>query len=223
MAEAIISRRGYGIDGKPQLRTETITGNTNWIVPLTRGNNSISVRLFGGGAAGTQSYGGGGGWMNNGEFTNLTPNQIIQITIGDGGNNIGTQSGGTTSFGTYLSANGGSGINGGSGGGGWEGGKGYQFGGGGGNANGGDGGIWGGGGGGFYKNGGNGGTYGGGGGCGMPVIEIAFHGGNGGIYGGGGTGGRLSRASGPDHGTGRTDGYPPPDLGGPPQHHRHHE
>ena len=153
MAEAIISRRGSNQSGpkvNKVLRTETITGNTNWTVPISV-NNEFSVRIFGGGGVSP----GGGGWMNNGEFT-LTPNDTIQITIGRGGNwqNRYQHTGGTSSFGTYLSAVGGDELNGGSGGGG--GGIGYQFGGGGGSYNGGRGGIWGGGGGGGGGFGGNG-------------------------------------------------------------------
>ena len=67
MAEAIISRRGYGVDGKPELRTETISTNMTWTVPSSiRGN--ISVLLAGGGGGGTAvgSSGGGGGGYGHG-------------------------------------------------------------------------------------------------------------------------------------------------------------
>ena len=116
MSEAIISRRGYTAEGKPQLMTETITDSREWTVPNVRGN--ISVLIFGGGSAGSRStyhgWGGGSGWMNNGEFA-LANGTSISITIGKGGNNrVG---GGTTAFGIYLSANGASGFSGGSGGG----------------------------------------------------------------------------------------------------------
>lgn len=138
-----------------KLQTELVTSNKTWTVPNHAGN--IYVRIFGGGGGGSNKYltrtttqnyyskaGGGGGWMNNGEL-NLGNGQSIQITIGSGGsfgNNTGAGSGGTTSFGSYLSANGGGGAtasgvcvggNGGSGGGGMYGGGGigYQFGGGG--------------------------------------------------------------------------------------------
>ena len=191
MAEAIISRRGYNASGKPELRTETITGSTNWVVPKHVG--SISVRIFGAGASSYMS--GGSGWMNNADFNNLTTGQTIKITIGEGKN---ASSGGTTSFGTYLSANGGSWQSGGAGG---PGGTGYQFGGG----VGGNGGTWGGGGGGWsigdesYKaDGGSGGLYGGGGG-GCPIISYRYSsatsskGGNGGTYGGGGGGASALR------------------------------
>ena len=208
MSEAIISRRGWTDEGKPQLRTEIITSNVNWQVPKLRGNNTVSVLIFGGGGY-VQNGCGGSGWMNNGEFTNLTPGTNIRITIGKGGtqsNNVG----GTTSFGTYLSALGGNGINGGSGGySECRGGDGYQFGGGGGawynyyssGGDGGNGGTYGGGGGrgGFSQgiDGGDGGTYGGGGGGGYIYaissspnkFYVGGNGGNGGTYGGGGSGG----------------------------------
>ena len=150
-----------------RLQTDVITSNTSYSIPSHYGN--IYVRCFGGGGGGAQCAGGGGGWMNNGEF-NIPNGTSVSITIGAGGRypigfaKNGT-AGGTTSFGTYLSANGGEGGkndsrndkyvggNGGSGGGGANyedqsgyGGTGYQFGGGGGGAkgSGGSGGTWGG-------------------------------------------------------------------------------
>lgn len=177
MGEAIIAR-GETVDPKlipryeETLKTELITVDTYWEVPKKAlVEKGISVRIFGCGASvgGYDTYGGGGGWMNNAIFNNLQRGQTIKISIG-------MNNGASTFFGSYLSANGGSGISGGSGGGGavqlsadmskWlttPGGKGYQFGGGGQAANysfqsgGGDGGLWGGGGGG----GGHGGKFGG--------------------------------------------------------------
>ena len=187
MAEAIISRRGYDANGAPELRTELITTNQNWKVPSSIRNSTISVRIFGGGGGSNYSRAGCGGYMNNGEIT-VSPNQSIQITIGAGGSIGGT--GGTTTFGTYLSANGGSLVAGGSGGAYCDG---SQFGGGGGGNSygnkGGNGGMWGGGGGSIFGNGGNGGTYGGGGGGGGSLNLNVYRGGNGGTYGGGGGGG----------------------------------
>lgn len=183
MAEAIITRRGFNSSGSSGFHTETILENTNWTMPSGVINNQISVRLFGGGGgngggtSGSQSFpgitwnningaggcGGGGGWMDNAILT-ITPGTEIPITIGAGGGQ--NRSGGTTAFGTYMSANGGTcgnllaGGNGGSGGGtggiikhnqsatpAQQGGTGYQFGGGGGLYSGGNGGPWGGGGG----------------------------------------------------------------------------
>ena len=204
MAEAIISRRGYGVEGKPKkLTSSAIVVNTAWKVP--NGVSSIDVRIFGGGGGGGLQSGGGGGWMNNGTI-GVYEGQIINITIGKGGNSTNNSfknggSGGTTSFGTYLSANGGEGGkgqarrfeggNGGSGGGSMygNGGEGYQFGGGGAystlsttttiqiNRKGGNGGIWGGGGGIFCGGGGN---------IISQYIQIYAYGGTGGMYGGGG-------------------------------------
>ena len=207
MSEAIISRRGgsSSTSGR-EMVTQYVTINQNWEVPNHIGN--ISVRLFGGGGsgcyAGTSSsgysgQGGGSGWMNNADLE-IENGTMVQITIGSGGingtrNNRSGNTGGTTSFGTYLSANGGDfgngvtgiGGNGGAGGRGrTQGGTGYQFGGGWGSRHGGDGGPWGGGGGGSIS-GGNGGTYGGGGGC-MNSRYSAGYGnrGLGGTYGGNG-------------------------------------
>ena len=203
MSEAIISRRGYTAAGKPQLMTETITTNIVWTCPNIRSN--VSVRLFGGGQGGYNGVGGRGGWMNNGEIK-VNNGEKVTITIGSGGDN-GGYSGGTTSFGSYLSANGGGSAGGGSGGGGETGLNGNQFGGGGTHDYDGDytsksgcGGIWGGGGGGCAAvsgtrgnkvrvSGGDGGLYGGGGGgagdCSASYTAVSG-GGNGGQYGGGG-------------------------------------
>lgn len=193
MSEAIITRRSRMDSGPGTLITNTITSNTTWTVPNHKGD--ISVRIFGGGGGGDHFMGGGGGWMNNADLT-IANGEAVRITIGRGGL-ANTSAGGTSSFGSYLSANGGtlnSYINrnwyagsGGSGGGGEYGGIGYQFGGGGGIYGGGNGGIWGGGGGcgGYEGNAGNGGTYGGGGGG-------YNKGGRGGTYGGNGASGSNS-------------------------------
>lgn len=184
MAEAIISRRGQGAK-KASLRTQVITVNGNFIVPNSI-NGAFDVMVFGGGGAGGGWYNsgaGGGGWMNNGTI-DLVAGATIPITIGAGGarapysGEVGG-TGGTTSFGIYLSANGGGGgydNKGGSGGSGGgcvigEGGDGYQF----------------GGGGCCYGNGGNGGPWGGGGGCGGGIdVQYTSYGGKGGLYGGDG-------------------------------------
>ena len=163
MSEAIILRNQI-IRQQTTLHTEVITSNTNWVVPDTLANNTVYVRLFGGGGGGSSNGGGGGGWMNNGDIT-INPGQRVRVTIGGGGSRAygfsgDGRSGGSTSFGSYLSANGGtggsrfgSGGSGGSGGGGYNnGGMGYQFGGGGGINGGSCIGQWGGGGGGGYNN-----------------------------------------------------------------------
>ena len=171
MGEAIISRGGgtgssgsSGVNGN--FRTEIITASTLWKVPENLKDGTVSVRIFGGGAGGAKtsagygSSGGGGGFMNN-AIIDVSNDSEIYISIGKGGlPEYNGYTGGTTSFGTFLSALGG-GVDvcarGGSGGGGFigsmgVGGIGFQF---------------GGGGGGCYKSnrgyGGNGGKWGGGG------------------------------------------------------------
>ena len=72
MSDAIISRRGWTNEGKPQLITETITYNTNWTVPNHKGN--ISVRIFGGG---------GGGWSGAGCGNGVSP--LENAGFGGGG------------------------------------------------------------------------------------------------------------------------------------------
>ena len=210
MAEAIISRRGFNSSGRRKMTTELITTNSSYVIP--NHNGQIHVRIFGaGGGTGSLYNGGGSGYMNNGEF-DIPTGTSIPVTIGicEGRE----RRGGTTSFGTYLSANGGS-FNGSGGSGGGITGSIFssdyasasQFGGGGGGIYGGNGGIWGGGGGqgsrDNYTNsrchGGSGGTYGGGGGGAInlqygdrsqtTVTTDIITGGNGGEYGGGGGGG----------------------------------
>lgn len=187
MGEAIISRmQSYNqlFGKKKKLFTEIITENTIWNIPEAI-NNEFNVRIFGGGggfnyysmtsssgySSGPYAYGGYGGWMNN-ALLKINTLGTVKITIGSGGTGpYSPTSGGTTSFGGYLSANGGSAGGtyngtGGSGGGCWSTGNngknnlnglnGMQFGGGGGfgakenitnKARGGYGGKWGGGGG----------------------------------------------------------------------------
>ena len=164
MGEAFIVGRGgdSSSSGTPKLVTNIFTTNGVFVVPNAR-NQQFTVRIFGGGGGGGYSSvasnvsGGGGGFMNNAILT-LQEGKAISVQIGSGGkgaipsnpnsttgatSNNGTK-GGTTSFGTYLSAIGGLGGNsnwvgtggdGGSGGGTSSnrgGGNGYQFGGGGG-------------------------------------------------------------------------------------------
>ena len=227
MSEAIISRRGSNSSGggKGNLVSEIVVTNTIWTVP-TLSNYNVYVMIYGAGGGGFtensrnkwSGSGGGGGWMNNGVIE-LNKGELISISIGQGGNYIsdssGDSAGGTTSFGRYLSANGGSSIvfnesmswegggSGGSGGGGftngylgWHfqremgiGGDGYQFGGGGGFAT-------------YYddghRSGSNGGVYGGGGGQGFAIeVKTGYisnyasnNQGLGGTYGG--NGGRFT-------------------------------
>ena len=186
-----------------EFHTEYITTSQTYTIPNHIGN--ISVRLFGGGGGGSLVHGGGSGYMNNGELT--IPNGTrVSIVIGTGGNGNSAYENGafgnageSSSFGVYLSANGGGGASytkGGDGGsGGAFGGRGYQFGGG---FGGGDGGTWGGGGGGItnydmmtdiigvynraIKNTSRAGNFA------RNLFQSAkyYYGGNGGQYGGGG-------------------------------------
>ena len=213
MGEAIITARigDSVVRTRWKYITKIVTANEVWEVPEIDTSKGVSVRIFGGGAGGLRTnsgygmHGGSSGWMNNAIFTNLNIGDKIPIIIGTGGvgyigytTDISGHVGGTSSFGKYLSANGGSFSGGGAGGGALSSnnaGIGYQFGGGGThNGSGGDGGYWGGGGSTglvdhLTKYAGNGGYYGGGG-AGNGIIESAYaFGGNGGYYGGGGYGG----------------------------------
>ena len=181
MGEAILVKAGGGYSGGTgnnsigdiigwRLKSDIITTNQTYSVPKAK-NQEFSVRIFGGGAGGNLnsfgiSYplgiynlgtGGGGGNMNNNTLT-LNEGEQIEVRIGIGGG--GNSQGGTTSFGTYLSATGGctNGL-GGTGGGGYyvQTGTYSSY-----DLNGGKG-IYGGGGGGWY--GGAGGIYGGAGGA----------------------------------------------------------
>ena len=170
MGEALLTGRTGSIKSgeSGQIITTIIKSDDIFVVPNAK-NQSFSVRIFGGGGCGDGngiSAGGGGGYMNNGILI-LNEGEIVPITIGKGAllnnsTNRHEEYGGTTSFGTYLSAEGGQsgtntggrnerayGGNGGSGGGSHHyAGDGYQF----------------GGGGSYYYHAGNGGKWGGGGG-----------------------------------------------------------
>lgn len=190
MSDVIISRKGRSGGSGGNLITAYITSNMKYQVPEGIKNNELHVRIFGGGGwSNNWMMGGASGYMNN-DVISVTPGEIINITIGEKG-------GGPTSFGTYLSASGGSESYGGSGGATWNylTSEGKQFGGGVGS----NGGPWGGGGGcrirwynsrRCYSYIGHGGTYGGGGGAGFGVYNSELlaidNAGNGGTYGGGG-------------------------------------
>lgn len=194
--------------------TEIITSSTTW-KNNTGKDLEVMVRCFGGGGYHIDSTGyrcgGGGGYMAY-STASIPNNTSVPVTIGNG-STAATSAGGTTSFGTYVSANGGLGQNGGTGGGGkgglWDGnvsrsavagGTGsYGGGGGGGGGYGGDGETRYHGSGGEGYAGGSGGTYGGGGGGGGGggnAINIdgsisAASGGSGGSKGtNGGSGGK---------------------------------
>lgn len=80
-------------------KVAVISSTKNFIVPAT----SIRVRLWG---AGANSGGGGGGFAMK-VLSGLTIGQSVKATVG-----VGAATGGTTSFGAYLSATGGKQING---------------------------------------------------------------------------------------------------------------
>lgn len=181
MGEAIISRSGGGSGSGAQyreiLKTKIITNNEIWEVPKINSSKGVSVRLFGGGGGGSTDgsnlYGGGGGNMVNTIFTNISEGMSISIIIGEKG--LGStaspdtwaKAGGTSAFGSYISATGGeagidNGGNGGSGGGAYS----YRT-------------------SGHSVNGGYG-TYGGGGGAQARWANSWAWAGNGGMYGGGG-------------------------------------
>ena len=183
---------------KKVAKNEIFMSDSTFTVP--DGITSVAVRIFGGGGAGYcfRGGGGGGGHMSYGVFE-VTPGQQIPITIGIGGKSGGNSNmnGGTSSFGTYLSAAGGSGASS------YIGGSGGTGGGGGGTGAGGSGSYGGGGGGSGQsgRNGGGGGTYGGGGGgCGGTTTHNysgtttnpGGSGGTGGTYGGRGGDGVTS-------------------------------
>lgn len=202
MSDVIISRRGSKRgSGGGRMVTEYLCFNQNWVVPNNIKDNQLKVTIIGAGGTGNNNryYAGGSGNFNNGTF-DVTPGEIIHVTIGAPtvitSSNSDPSNGGTTSFGTYLSATGGSGHgSGGASGAGWSlgGTDATWFGGCTGQYGGGGGGPYGGGGCSGHANysGGSGGIYGGGGGGVSTGSSNSWSarktcGGNGGTYGGGG-------------------------------------
>ena len=99
--------------GKKRLVTEVIAWTQKWVVP--EGVTSVNVRIFGaGGGGGWGSYQGGGCGGNGGNMAyktlSVTPGETHTITIGKGGEGSTTSpygtAGGSSSFGTLLSASG---------------------------------------------------------------------------------------------------------------------
>lgn len=212
-------------DVSDKRRLIAIKYSTTFIVPDSAKDNKFLILVQGGGGSGGYSQvgsgsgggGGGGGYTNIKEFV-LTPGSAIPCSIGAGGNKeddgYNGGNGGTSSFGTLLSAKGGYrsrgvassdippvGGSGGSGGGGGGSSDSSLF------AAGGAGGTYGGGGGGcgglngsLGGRGGAGGTYGGGGGGGCNGGGGVGPAGAGGTYGGaGGVGGTVGKNA-PKHG-----------------------
>lgn len=158
------------------ITVEKIAESATWVAPKSV-LNKFFVFICGGGGGGSASSQGGGGGSGHIVFGEafLEEGTEVDIVIGAGGTaNYTANPGGTSSFGDYLTAEGGEGADDGNGGAGGAGGGGS-------NGKGGDG-SFGGGGGGRASGGGNGGTYGGGGGT---VSDTGVPG-TGGLYGGDG-------------------------------------
>ncbi len=99
---------------------QSFTASGNFIVPA--GVTQVEVEVWGGGSgsyasitgapSGTASGGGAGGGYARKRITGLTPGQSVIVVVGAGGNYGGAgsvaTSGGTSSFGSYVSATGGS-------------------------------------------------------------------------------------------------------------------
>ena len=126
MGEAIISRSSASTNDSSisgQLINEIIMSNMNWVAPKAK-DQKFRVILFGGGEAGSSNgCGGNGGFMNWGDFT-ISEGNSVPISIGLGGtpcynedtdNRYYSRNGGSSSFGGYMSANGGGPNGGGSG------------------------------------------------------------------------------------------------------------
>lgn len=106
--------------GLRNLLTFTTVGVTNWTVPA----NVTRVRVTcigGGGSAGfhsTQPSGGGGSAGRSTKWCDVTPGQVIPVTVGAGGTKLSAVgngiTGGVSSFGSFCSATGGGGGVGGS-------------------------------------------------------------------------------------------------------------
>lgn len=172
-----------------------ITTSTQWEKPADMVGNLALVIAVGGGGGGSDSNAGGGSGHIEMDVLTLENDTTYEVTIGAGGA-VGA-AGGTTSFGTLLTAQGGSPGTSTKGGDGEAGGCGpYVKGGTGGNGR-----IYGGGGGGGANQdgggkGGNGGTFGGGGGGGGPRWGTVGQGGIGGTYGGNGAVGKAQGQAG---------------------------
>lgn len=91
-----------GIFGTGQMQIFAFGGPTVWVVPA--GIDRVRVRLWGGGAG----VGGGGGGFAIKTIYGLAGVTSVPVAVGNGGYNInGYSIGGTSSFGNYVSATGG--------------------------------------------------------------------------------------------------------------------
>lgn len=144
MAECLITRRGREVsstslpeftytgnysfidDGEKNWRIKFLTSGVLTFTKLGNAKNGIDVFCVGGGSAGTHAQndaggsGGAGGYTKTSSGVSVALNTAIPVVVGAGGvnpsNNTGA-GGGTTQFGSFVSAAGGAGTNGGSGGG----------------------------------------------------------------------------------------------------------
>ncbi len=106
---------------RPGFSSMQVFGSSGTFV-VPNGVTSVRVRVLGGGASAgyhttMPGAGGGAGGEAYGIIDNLTPGQAIAVTVGGGGAALTSpgvgNSGGTSSFGTFMSATGGVGGNGG--------------------------------------------------------------------------------------------------------------
>ena len=100
--------------GQPQYALYT-SGTSTWTCPA--GVTRVKVTVFGGGGGGDDACGGNGGQGGRGwNYYTVTPSTGYTVTIGAAGTGTGTvgqsgTAGGTTSFGSLISATGGGGGN----------------------------------------------------------------------------------------------------------------
>lgn len=93
------------------LAPQVFTSSGTFTVPA--GITSIRAQVYGAGGGSSRNAPGGTGGLGDAIITGLTPGATVSVTIGTGGNGgSGTgagSTGGTSSFGTYISATGGGG------------------------------------------------------------------------------------------------------------------
>lgn len=102
------NRINNAVSGAGDAPTNAFIISNQYYVCSRSGNYWVEVVGGGGGAGdGThQTYGAGSGYVSN-RLIRLNKNEAVYVTIGDSAGWYQTSSGGTSSFGTYLSAAGG--------------------------------------------------------------------------------------------------------------------